>query len=182
MTLENKVSEILNNNHNFISKIIISKFNSEEDIIYTYIPRDLFNSPISFVENECYNIINSSSGNINLFKVVFEKLIVNDDNIECKFSVQNNNSFGNVRSEIRQNVSKEAVYSDFVRTAVVNILDISRSGARIESNEKILSDYIELFFDENNTPKQALGRVLWQRFNEKNGTYMYGLKLDFKDD
>lgn len=181
MEFENKVSEILDDEHKYITQLMISDYDRENKELFTLIPRNLFDSPIPFIEGEVYNIINSNSGEINLFKVVFSGLVAGEDGVNYLFDVRNEDSFDNIRTEIRHSVDKEAVYSDFVNTAIIRILDISHSGARIETDEKIISDYIEIFFDEDNTPKRALGKVLWRQFNEHAEKYMYGLKLDYRD-
>jgi len=180
MNVSQHTGEILDKEHTLVTEIFIKTFDEREQKLYTKIPRNLFNAPVPFKKNTEYNIIISGDQKIVLFNVVFECINIYNEDAVYQFDVLDFNTVDNVRKEERKSVNKQAIYSDFINSSVVRIKDISSSGIRIESKNEIKSKFIELFFDDNNSPRRARAKILWKKYLEDTNSYVYGCKIEYR--
>lgn len=175
-----QLAEVISSDHRVVANVKIVRFIQEEATLYTLIPRNLNGSPIPFSSNEIYNLIYSSYEEIHFLKIMFKKLSQFEEKPVYEFKVTEYESVPNVRKEERKSVEYQAVVSDFNQIGFVTILDISYSGLKIETDYEIKSEFIELFFDEENIPRRAMGQVCWSRYDEAHNLYFYGVELRYR--
>ncbi len=173
-------AEIISTDHRAVSKVKLIHFDGENNILYSLIPRNLNGLPLPFSTNEVYNIVYTSYEEIHFFKVQFTRLDHFNDEPVYNFSVLDYQKVKNVRKEERKSVEYQAVVSDFNEVGHVLILDISYSGMKIESDYEIKSEFIEIFFDEENVPRRALGQICWSKYDQETKQYYYGVEIRYR--
>lgn len=177
--LEKIVSvEIVSKNQRFVADTDIVKYYPSSKVLYTNIPRGSDGSPIPLSPTDTYNLVFTSSDSILFFKAVFNFVTLLDDRPCYLFNVSTHRYVPNLRKENRKSVNFQAVAADFNAATVVTILDISEIGARIMSHQKLISEFIELFFDQSNDQKSIIAAIKWENFNSDKEAYFYG--VDFR--
>ncbi|MGF7535410.1 PilZ domain-containing protein [Bacillus mexicanus] len=175
-----QTAEVITNDHRFLTNVKIVDYNQEKQELYTLIPRSLTGSPVPFSTNEEYNLIYSSYESIQFFKIFFKNLTQLDGKPVYEFSVKEYTVVENLRKEERKSVEYQAVVSDFNQIGIVTILDISYSGLRIETDYEIKAEFVEIFFDEENVPRRAMGQVCWTNFDKERKVYYHGINLKYR--
>ncbi|MCK2000246.1 PilZ domain-containing protein [[Brevibacterium] frigoritolerans] len=175
-----QVAEVISNDHRVLANVKIVNYDEQNKVLYTLIPRSLSGSPVPFSSNEVYNLIYSSYEHIHFFKIIYHKLTQYGGKPAYEFEVIEYKSTENIRKEERKNVEYQAVVSDFNQVGFVTILDISYSGLRIETDYEITSEFVELFFDEENVPRRAMGKVCWTKFDQKRNLFFHGIELRYR--
>lgn len=173
-------AEVIADDHRVIANVKIVFFEEDNETLYTLIPRSLNGSPVPFANTEFYNLVCTSYESLHFFKVVFEELTQLDEKPVYKFKVLNYKGVDNLRKEERKSVEYQAVVSDFIQVGFVTILDISYSGLRIETDYKIESEFIEIFFDEENVPRRAMGKITWSEYDPDKQIHFYGVELRYR--
>jgi hypothetical protein len=173
-------AEVISFDHRVLANVKIVQFDEENQVLFTLIPRSLSGSPVPFSNSEVYNLIYSAYDNIHFFKIVYKQLSQFNERPVYEFKVVEYKSVENVRKEERKSVEYQAVVSDFQQIGLVTILDISYSGLKIETEYEITSEFVEIFFDEENVPRRAMGQVCWSRFDEERNLYFYGIELRYR--
>ncbi|MGF9891797.1 PilZ domain-containing protein [Priestia megaterium] len=173
-------AEVISNDHRVLTNVEIVYFEEEKNYLYTLIPRSLNGSPVSFSTEQVYNLVYTSYQNIHFFKVSFKDLAQYKGKPVYDFQVLEYKCVDNLRKEERKNVEYQAVVSDFNQIGFVTILDISYSGLKIETDYEITSEFIEVFFDEENIPRRAMGRITWEKHDIQKDLYYYGVELRYR--
>lgn len=173
-------AEILTDDHRIVTTVKIIKLQKKENKMYTMVPRNLYGRPIPFRHKKSYNVVLKTDEQISFFQVTFLELENCDGHACYKFDTSNFHSIDDVRKEERNNVEMEAVISNFNRVGIATVLDLSHSGLKLETSNRISSEFVEIFFDDANTPKRASGRIIWEKYNENTGVYLYGVSADYR--
>lgn len=173
-------AEVISFDHRVVANVKVVHFDQNNNTLYTLIPRSLSGSPVPFSTTEVYNLVYSSYEEIHFFKIVFRRLSQYNDKPVYEFKVEEFNSVENLRKEERKSVEYQAVVSDFNQVGFVTILDISYSGLRIETDYEITSEFVEIFFDEENVPRRAMGQVCWTKYDNERKLYFYGIELRYR--
>ncbi|XIH10785.1 hypothetical protein C1N87_30660 (plasmid) [Priestia aryabhattai] len=173
-------AEIISNDHRVVTTVEIVYYEEGDTYLNTLIPRTLNGSPVPFSTEEVYNLIYTSYQHIHFFKLSFSNLSEYKGKPVYTFQVIEHNCVENLRKEERKNVEYQAVVSDFNQIGFVTILDISYSGLKIETDYKITSEFIEVFFDEENISRRAMGKITWDRYDQSKNLYYYGVELRYR--
>lgn len=173
-------AEVITNDHRVIATVKIVKIDDDNQYIYTLIPRSFSGSPVPFGTTEEYNLVYSTYEYIHFFKIQYQNLSDYKDKPVYQFKLIEQTRVDNLRKEERKNVEYQAVVSDFNQIGVVTILDMSFSGLKIETDTEIISEFVEVFFDEENVPRRAMGQVCWNRFDKERNIHLYGIELRYR--
>lgn len=176
---QEQIADIITNDHRVKATINIVGIDNEHSCLYTTIPRNFAGTPVPFNQQEEYNLTYSNVYDIHFFKIRFSRLTEYKDKTVFRFEIIEHNQIKNCRKEERRMVEYQAVVSDFTHIGVVTIIDLSISGMKIESDYEINSEFLEIFFDDDNEQKRRTGRICWRR--REGNLFIYGINLTTLD-
>lgn len=168
-------ADIITNDHRLKARVNIIGIDDANNKLYTEIPRSLSGTPIPFNQQDVYNLTYANAYEIHFLKIRYNKLTDYNNKPTSQFEILEHNQIINSRKEERRMVEYQAVVSDFTHIGVVTIIDLSTSGMKIESDYEITSEFLEIFFDDENEQKRSTGRICWSR--QEGGLYIYGVNL-----
>lgn len=176
----NETAEILDNSYHLVSGIFLKAYLPDKKVIVTSIPRSSNSIPISFESNKFFHINLTNFEKIYFFKVVFMKIEDYEDKPCYFFKVIEDRSMVNNRKEPRESVYYQGVSTDDTCYHVIQVLDISPSGIKVETSEKINSEFVDVFFEENGEKRAERGRVIWARESPNENFYLFGIEFQNK--
>lgn len=112
---------------------------------------------------------------IHNYQVCFKEIKLIQNLPYYVFQIVESEVFENNRKETRQFVEYEAVYSNFEKIGYATILDLSKTGAKIETNFPVKGNVLELHFNEGSSTKVCAGTIVWAK--QEGDKYFYGLKF-----
>jgi hypothetical protein len=176
----NENAEVLDHSYYFMSNIFLKSYFPEKKALISSIPRSSNSTPILFETNKFFHIILTNFEKIYFFKVIFMKIIQMDDQPCCYFKVVEERSMVNNRKEKRQNVNFQGVSTDDKKIHIIQVLDISASGIKIETPDNIEAEFVEIIFEDEGTKRVERGRVIWKKKSPNENLMLYGIEFQEK--
>lgn len=168
-------ADIITNEHRVKATVNILGVDMSRRSLYTLIPRTPSGIPIPFNQQEIFNLTYANVYEIHFFKIRFNRLTDYDNKPAFQFDILEHKQIRNCRKEERRMVEYQAVVSDFSHIGVVTIIDLSINGMKIESDYEITSEFLEIFFDDENEQKRRTGRICWSK--TEGNRFIYGVQL-----
>ena len=133
-----------------------------------------------FEKNKFFHIILTNFEKIYFFKVIFIKIVQVDDQPCCFFKVVEERSMINNRKEKRKNVNFQGVSTDNKRIHIIQVLDVSSSGIKIETSDIIEAEFVEVIFEDEGAKRVERGRIIWAKKSPNESLMLYGIEFQEK--
>jgi hypothetical protein len=176
--LKQEKGEVLDKSLHYITDITILKYDEDKKILITNIPRTGNSTPIFFDEdNQIFHISVINLDHIYFFKVAFLQINSVNEKPCYIFRVKDVRKMSNNRKEPRRNVNLQGVSTDQANLCIIQVLDLSSSGIKIETDSLIEAEFVDIFFEESGQKFTKRGRVMWGRQSPNSNFYLFGVEF-----
>ena len=169
--MSEKRIDILSLNNRKLAVAEIKQINN--NIMITSVPK-ILDKPAFFSKGEKATILSQDEDLIYFYMVEFLSVENNGDGPVFGFRILKHEVIKNIRKESREIVEYQALITDFIKIEYGTILDISASGMKIETRKRILSQFVEVYYDLSFKPSKKRYEVIWEKC--VGSIYYYGLQ------
>lgn len=167
-------AELLSERFDTALKIEIIKGNNMH--VYTSTPLKS-KEVIQFSKDELVKIVYYFGEFTYEFTAAFETVLEVEGKRGYKFVINSVEINNNYRREKRKIVEYKAILIHSKGMNQATILDLSKSGMKVESSEPVIGKKIEIHYnDEFGVTREAKGKIVWTK--ELDGKFHYGIKLN----
>jgi hypothetical protein len=175
--LRQEKGEVLDKSLHYITDITILKYDENKNILITNIPRSGNSTPIIFNDNQIFHISVINLDHIYFFKASFKQINSMNEKPCYIFKVMDVRKMSNNRKEPRRNVNLQGVSTDQSNLCIIQVLDLSSSGIKIETDSLIQAEFVDIFFEESGQKFTKRGRVMWGRESPNSNFYLFGIEF-----